>query len=70
MSKATLEFTLPEEQYEFRQATHAGEAWSVIHDLDAELRNLIKYGDTRFKTPEELAHHIRELLGEVSQTIE
>lgn len=66
MSKATLEFTLPEERHEFKQAVHAAGAWSVIHDLDCELRNLIKHGDNRFRSPEELARYIREQLNEAS----
>jgi hypothetical protein len=70
MSKATLEFTLPEEQYEFKQAAHAGEAWAVIHDLDCEMRNFLKHGDGRFSSPEELARYIREQLNEVSMTLD
>lgn len=70
MSKATLEFSLPDEREEFMQAAHAGKAWSVIHEIDSDLRHLIKYGEPRFKTPEDLAHKIRERLGEVIQALE
>lgn len=58
--KATLEFQLPEESNEHLRAVQAGYAWSALHDIDYMLRNLLKHGDDRYKTVEELAHAIRE----------
>jgi hypothetical protein len=44
---------------------------ATIWDIDAMLRNLIKYGDNRFKTPEALAEYIRrEHLTEALNKIE
>jgi hypothetical protein len=58
--KATIEFQLPEDRHEHLRAIHAGEAWSALYDIDSMLRSLLKYGDDRYKTPQELAHAIRE----------
>jgi hypothetical protein len=57
--KVTLEFTLPDESAEHRQAMYASVLASTIWDIDAMLRNIIKYGDNRFKTAESLAEYIR-----------
>ena len=59
--KAVLEFNLPEEKWEFQRASNASEAWCALHDLDAELRNMLKHGrnDGYPKTVEEMAHMIR-----------
>jgi len=43
MSKATLTFDLPEEQYDFEQAVNAGKFRTVLWDLDQFLRNKTKY---------------------------
>lgn len=67
--KATLEFTLPEERTEHLQATQAHHAWGLLHNLDCELRNLVKHGGT-FATPEELAAHLRTEIWEVLQLLE
>ena len=58
--KATIEFQLPEDQNEHIRAIHAGAAWSALYDIDYLLRNLLKHGDDRYKSVEELAHAIRE----------
>ena len=58
--KATIEFQLPEDQNEHIRAIHAGAAWSALYDIDYMLRNMLKHGDDRYKTVEELAHAIRE----------
>ena len=36
--KATIEFTLPEEDYEHRQTVNAREAWIALQELDEEMR--------------------------------
>lgn len=57
--KVTLEFTLPDESADHKAAIHAPTLAAAIWDIDALLRNIIKYGDNRFKTPEALAEYIR-----------
>ncbi len=42
---AKIEFTLPEEQTEFGQASRAGEAFCLLSSLDEALRSIVKYGE-------------------------
>jgi hypothetical protein len=44
MSKAILEFNLPEEQHEHNDAVHGTDWKLVVWDLDQTLRNYLKYG--------------------------
>jgi len=44
MTKATLEFNLPEEQEEFLIACSAGAAAAAVWDFDQWLRNMVKHG--------------------------
>jgi hypothetical protein len=57
--KATLEYKLPEETYEYMRAAQANDAWAALYEIDNMLRNLLKHGDSRYKTIEELAQAIR-----------
>jgi len=57
--KAILEFNLPDDNYEHMRAVHCNHAWSALYDIDSMLRNLLKHGDSRYKTIEELARAIR-----------
>lgn len=59
--KATLEFSLPDEQHAYKAANLSSEMSGVLWDLDAFLRAGIKYGreGEEWKTPEALAAHIR-----------
>jgi len=58
---AQLQFQLPEEEREFLLASRAQLMSSVLHDIDQELRNYLKYENSEyFKTAEELAQHIRQ----------
>lgn len=43
--KATLEFDLPEEQYEHRLALDGGKWMSAIHELDEWMRTTEKHAD-------------------------
>jgi hypothetical protein len=45
MAKATITFTLPEEQTDFHDAVHASDYKMVLWDLDQHLRGEIKYND-------------------------
>ena len=42
--KATIEFILPDEQYEHRQAVHCRDAWITLQELDEEMRRMVKHG--------------------------
>ena len=58
--KATLEFNLPEDTQEHLRAVQSNHAWSALYDIDNMLRNLLKHGDDRYETVEELATAIRQ----------
>lgn len=59
--KASLHFTLPDDQGEFDAAIHGRRALSVLWDVDQRLRSLLKHGDP---TDEEarLAEEIRDMI--------
>lgn len=61
MPKATLAFSLPEEQSEFDTAIQGGRARSALWDIDQACRSLIKHGEP---TPGErdLAERIRAMI--------
>lgn len=58
--KATLEFTLPEEDYFFRCSVNARRLDSLLADLDQVLRNFDKYDMPVNKVIEE----VRRIVGE------
>lgn len=60
--KAIIEFSLPEEKYEHRQAVFAADAWMALKELDQELRNLLKYrsDEAEKMTGAQLAKMLRE----------
>lgn len=62
--KARLEFTLPEEDVEFKQAMKAGDVFAVLHEYDNELREIIKY-ETRADLHAETVEKLRTLFNEV-----
>lgn len=68
--KATLTFTLPEERYEHSRAVHASEAFGTLFDIDQHLRNVIKHGEGSYECVEDLAIHIRQMIGGVMQKVE
>ena len=45
MPTATLRFTLPEEESEFRTAQQGREAKSTLWEIDQRLRSLLKHGE-------------------------
>ena len=57
--KAILEFNLPEESTDHLRCIQANHAWITLYDIDNMLRNLLKHGDDRYKTVEDLAKAIR-----------
>ena len=54
--KATLEFDLPEEQYEFDSAVNGCQWHNLVSDLDEKLRQDIKH--QRGKTLEQIRKYI------------
>ena len=61
--KATLEFTLPDEQDEHRTAVDAWKYRAVLDDLCNHLRRIYKHGDDENRA--EFAHEIREKISEL-----
>lgn len=59
--KATLTFSLPDEQTEFAAAVRGQQALSVLWELDQHCRATVKHGDP---SPEvrQLCEHIREMI--------
>jgi hypothetical protein len=41
--KAILEFNLPDDQQDFEMASNAMKFWSVLYELDQDLRSKTKY---------------------------
>ena len=68
--KATLTFNLPEERYEHARAIHASEAFGTLFDIDQHLRNVVKHGEGNYESVEDLAVHVRQMIGEVLQKVE
>jgi hypothetical protein len=61
MPTGTLQFTLPDEEAEFRTAQQGREAKVVLWDIDQKLRSLLKHGQASQET-RELAEAIREMI--------
>ena len=59
--KAILEFSLPDEEREYRLAARAQMMERVIGDIDASLRSHLKYGPANdIKTSDDLANWLRQ----------
>lgn len=56
--KATLQFTLPEEEYEFNAAVKGRAALNVLDELLAELRSAVKYNGGTFRQDESVDESI------------
>lgn len=59
--KATLTFSLPDEQGEFGAACQGREAKSVLWEIDQHCRALLKHGDPSEETAR-LAQAIRDMI--------
>jgi hypothetical protein len=71
--KATLEFKLPEEKYEFANATQGAKMRSVLWDLDQWLRAKLKYEeltDGQYDSFKETRDELRKLLIEENIDLE
>lgn len=61
MPKATLTFSLPEEQSQFDTAVQGGRARSALWDIDQACRSLLKHGEPT-KAEAALAERIRAMI--------
>lgn len=62
--KATITYTLPDEQVEFEQASRGGTLAGILHDIDQELRNMEKYQNQVQVSTGRVREMIREKLEE------
>ena len=70
MPKATLEFNLPEERDEFRDAQNGGTWRMILQDVDNQLRNVVKYGEPKealAKTTQGAYDQVRTWIYEICQ---
>jgi hypothetical protein len=71
--KATLTFTLPEEEHEYTNAVEGAKMRSILWDVDQWLRSKLKYeelSDGQFDAFKETRDHIRRLLIEENIDLE
>lgn len=64
--KATLEFSLPEDDHDFRCSSRAAELYSALWQMDQDMRNKIKHVDMDATTRQWL----EEYRSEISQALE
>lgn len=67
--KAILEFNLPDDDQEFVLATNASNFWSVLWELDQDLRAKTKYAsddlpEDKYDAYQEVRDKLRELMSE------
>lgn len=67
--KASLQFTLPDEESEFTDAVEGHEAKSLIWDIDQHCRSLIKYNDNASDETIAFAESIRQMIHESTITL-
>jgi len=63
--KVTIEFNLPDDEYEYRNSVKANEMYNALWDIKQELRNALKYGDLKeyeYKTMESIQDRFFEIL--------
>ena len=67
--KATLEFSLPNDKWEFRMANDSAAMHAVLREMDQWLRQKMKHApdsmsDDTYKAFEDCRHQLHELIGE------
>ena len=65
--KVTIEFNLPDEEYEYRNSVKANEMYNALRDMKNSLRNTLKYGElsgAEYKTMESIQDKFFEILNE------
>jgi len=65
--KLTLEFNLPEEQYEAARVQHADAAWLAISDAQETIRSCLKYDSMSVATA---LDRVNEILWEAAIKLE
>lgn len=67
--KAILEFNLPDDQVEFDLASNGRKFWSILWELDQDLRAKTKYApddlpEDKYDAYQEIRDKLRELMSE------
>lgn len=65
--KATIEYNLPEDKFEYESAVQSVAMWGVLYDLQIELRAMYKYGgytEEQSQIIELIREKLRESLNE------
>ena len=67
--KAILEFNLPDDQQDFEMASNAMKFWSVLYELDQDLRAKTKYASDdlpqdKYDAYQEVREKLYELMSE------
>jgi hypothetical protein len=67
--KAILEFNLPDDQQDFELASNALKFWSVLYELDQDLRAKTKYASDdlpqdKYDAYQEVREKLREFMSE------
>lgn len=69
--RVTLEFNLPEESEELKEALYGDEAFSLIKDIRGALRNYYKHGnDGTLEAADKVLSEVFAMLGETIGGIE
>ena len=64
--KATIEYNLPEDQFEFDNAVKSMKMWHALNEIKDELRRIYKYEDLK-ENEFEMVERIREKFFEILQ---
>jgi len=62
--RATLEFQLPDEQYEFARAVEAGRAFATLAEISYKTRAFLKHGEPSFEDAIEMLSELMALANE------
>lgn len=62
MPTATLKFSLPEEEHEFRTACEGSAAKALLWDIDQACRSILKYEAEPHEERCKLAEEIRQMI--------
>lgn len=63
--KVTIEFNLPDDEYEYRNSVKANEMYNALWDIRQELRSALKYGELKgseYETVESMQNKFFEIL--------
>ena len=64
--KATIEYNLPEDQFEFDNAVKSMKMWHALNEIKDELRRIYKYEELK-ENEFEMVERIREKFFEILQ---